>query len=138
MVKVPLKVTSTKKKGEYEIRSYGVGPLRELGQGKRLSEMLELLDEVKAPLQGEGEALGYFNGPEKFRVAFKDDKPVAVHMKGETDDEETFNKKFGKKSVFGKSGGSRKLGLNVKRRRTQRHGGGRKHRKLGKLTTRRR
>jgi hypothetical protein len=47
-----------------------------------------------------------FNGTTKFRVAFKDDKPVAVHMKGDSEgDEGVFNKKFGKKGVFGKEGG---------------------------------
>lgn len=140
MAPVPLKVTSTKKKGAYEIKTYDVKKLQNLGQNDTLYKMLDLLEAVKAPstMQDQGTALGYFNGTEKFRVAFEDDKPVAVHMKGETEDEETFNKKFGKKSVFGKSGGSRGLGLDVQGGRTKRNGRSRKHRKLRKLTTRRR
>jgi hypothetical protein len=135
MVNIPLKVTSTKKKGDYEIRSYSVTKLQNLGQGATLTKLLRLLDSVGAPLMDEGEALGYFNGTTKFRVAFKDDKPVAVHMKGETEDEEVFNKKFGKKGVFGKSGGS---GLDIQGGRTKRNRRGGKHRQLRKLTARRR
>ena len=137
MAPVPLKVTSTKKKGAYEIKTYDVKKLQNLGQNDTLYKMLDLLEAVNAPstMMDQGTALGYFNGTQKFRVAFEDDKPVAVHMKGETEDEEKFNKKFGKKSVFGKSGGS---GLDVKGGRTKRNRGGRKSRKLRKLTTRRR
>lgn len=40
--------------------------------------------------------------------------------------------------ALGMAGGRRKSRLNVQRRRTQRHRGGRKHRKLRKLATRRR
>lgn len=134
MVDVPLKVTSTKKKGDYEIKSYAVKKLQNLGQGATLRKLLGLLDYVGAPIMGEGEALGYFNGTEKFRVAFKDDKPVAVHMKGETEDGESFNKKVGKKGVFGKEGS----GLNVYGGRTKRNRRGRKGGKSRKLTTRRR
>ncbi len=110
MVAIPLKLTSTKKKGDYEIRSYSVTKLQNLGQGATLSKMLALLGTVGAPIemQDEGTALGYFNGTEKFRVAFEGEKPVAVAMKGETDDAEVFNKKFGKKGVFGKAGGTRR------------------------------
>jgi hypothetical protein len=137
MVAVPLKVTSTKKKGDYEVRSYSVTKLQDLGQGATLRKLITLFGVVGAPMDmmDEGTALGYFNGTAKFRVAFKDDKPVAVHMKGETEDEEVFNKKFGKKGVFGKSGGS---GLDIQSGRTKRNRRGRKHRKLRKLTTRRR
>lgn len=137
MVSVPLKVTSTKKKGDYEIKSYEVKKLQNLGQGATLTKLLVLLSYVQAPmdLQDEGTALGYFNGTTKFRVAFKDDKPVAVHMKGETEDGESFNKKVGKKGVFGKEGGS---GLNVKGGRTKRNRRGRKGSKTRKLAARRR
>lgn len=121
MASIPLSVTSTKKKGDYEIRTYSVKKLQELGQGATLTKMLELLSRVGAPMtmQDEGTALGYFNGTEKFRVAFEGDKPVAVHMKGEREEGGKFNKKFGKK-VFGKSGGAR---------RTRRHRIGRGARK---------
>lgn len=135
MVNVPLKVTSTKKKGDYEIKSYAVKKLQNLGQGATLTKLLQVLDYVGAPLMDEGEALGYFNGTQKFRVAFKDDKPVAVHMKGETEDDEVFNKKFGKKGVFGKEGGS---GFNEKSGRTKRNRRGRKGGQTRKLAARRR
>lgn len=42
------------------------------------------------------------------------------------------------RNYVGETGGRRRSRLNVKGRRTQRHRGGRKHRKLRKLTTRRR
>ena len=135
MAAIPLAVEKTKTKGEYEIRSYKVKKLQTLGQGATLRKLLGLLDSVGAPLMSEGEALGYFNGIQKFRVVFKDDKPVAVHMKGETEDGESFNTKFGKKGIFKTDGGSR---LNVQRRRTQRNRRNRKGRQLRKLTTRRR
>ena len=140
MAAVPLTVTSTKKKGKYEIKTYNVEKLRSMGQGKTLGKMIMLLGSVGAPMdmQDDGTALGYFGGTDKFRVAFEDGKVVAIHMKGETEDYpegEKFNKKFGKKGVFGKSGGS---SLNIEGGRTKRHRGGRKHRKTRKLTTRRR
>lgn len=133
---VPLSVTKTKKKGDVVIKSYAVSKLRDLGQGKTLSKMIQLLSRVGAPMtmMDEGTALGYFNGASKFRVAFKGTTPVAVHIKGETEDGETFNKKFGER-VFGTSGGLR---LDIQRRRTQRNRGNRKHRQLRKLSTRRR
>ena len=139
MASFPLKVTSTKKRGDYEIKTYDVTKLQNLGQGVTLSKMMRLLSTVGAPMtmSDEGTALGYFNGTEKFRVAFKGDRPVAVHMKGELEDypeTEKFNKKFGAK-VFGKSGGLR---LDVQGGRTKRNGRGRKRRQLRKLTTRRR
>jgi hypothetical protein len=134
MVKVPLKVTSTKKKGDYEIRSYSVTKLQNLEDGPTLTKLLQLLDYVGAHTLERGEAVGLFNGTTKFRVAFKDDKPVAVHMKGESEgDEGAFNKKFGKKGVFGREGGS---GLYVQGGRTKRNRRGRKGGKTRKLTTR--
>lgn len=135
MVKVPLKVTSKKKKGEYEIRSYSVTKLQNLGQGATLVKLVQLLDYVGAPMMEQGEALGLFNGTTKFRVAFEGDKPVAVHMKGESEgDEGAFNKKFGKKGVFGKEGS----GLYVQGGRSKRNRRGRKGGKTRKLTARRR
>lgn len=137
MVNVPLTVDSKKTKGSYEIRSYKVEKLQNLGQGATLMKLIQLLGYVEAPMdmQDEGTALGYFNGTEKFRVAFEGDKPVAVHMKGETEDGESFNKKFGKKGIFGKTGGS---SLDVKGGRTKRNRRGRKGGKTRKLSSRRR
>lgn len=135
MVKVPLKVTSKKKKGDYEICSYSVTKLQNLGQGPTLTKMLQLFDYVGAPMMDEGPALGYFNGTTKFRVAFKDDKPVAVHMKGDREEGGPFNKKFGTKGIFANEGGSR---LNVKSASTKRNRRGRKGGKTRKLTSRRR
>lgn len=136
MVKVPLTVESKKTKGTYEIRSYKVSKLQNLGQGATLSKLITLLSVIGAPMtmMDEGTALGYFNGTQKFRVAFEGETPVALHMKGETEDGESFNKKFGQGGVFGKEGS----GLDVKGGRTKRNRRSRKGGKTRKLSSRRR
>lgn len=136
MATVPLKVESTKQKGEYTIKTYKTSTLHSMGQGKNLNKIISLLGGVGAPMSmlDEGTVLGYLNGTSKFRVAFEGKQPVAVHIKGTTDEGESFNKKFGKSGVFGSEGS----GLDIKGGQTKRNRRNNKRSKLRKLTTRRR
>lgn len=132
--------TTTREVDNFTVKGYNVKKLPQ-EQGPALSRLLSELTPLG--LLDEGEALGYFNGATEFHVAFQQDKPVAVHMKGETEEGESFDETYPSGhpafSAAGTGlGGKRRSRLHKQARRTKRNRRNLKHRKLRKLSTRRR
>lgn len=99
--------------------------------------MMDIVLDLIPAMGDEGTALGYFNGTDVFRVAEKDGKVVAVHIKGRGYIDGTL-KDFDITEPQGSTAFSGGLRLKKKGRGTKRNGRGRKSRKLRKLATRRR
>jgi hypothetical protein len=113
------------------VRTYTIDPMAERGTDAETDfhQLLEELKDVGGFPSDEGSALALFiDGETHVKVALKDGEAVAVQVGSTKYPADT--------SAF--SGGSRKLRLKKKTRRSKRHTRGGKSRKLRKLTSRRR
>jgi hypothetical protein len=145
---VPFPVIKTEQNGEYEIKTYNVSNV-EIDQGDddlyTLQDLFDGVNKYRTPgtpseTMGEGTLLGMIGSATAFRVAFKGDEPVGVHIKyyDEGEDKDA-DMKFGMKAAFdAPAAGGRRSRLKKQTRRSKRHTRNHKGRKLRKLATRRR